>query len=151
MLSGKQSDAAWEDIAGEPSRRGLRKRLHSYQWQLQPLRQIPGDEVHTHWSGHRGKDIRIPAGEVEGHQAGYVCAAQAWSGWSSPLSYFWLLCLFSFRGEKNFHIFYYIYAGLYHQDKLKTYSLPDRTPPRLAQQFVHCTAAVVPFLSWKWT
>uniref|UniRef100_A0A671YXQ8 non-specific serine/threonine protein kinase n=1 Tax=Sparus aurata TaxID=8175 RepID=A0A671YXQ8_SPAAU len=33
-------------------------------------------------------------------------------------------------GEKNFHIFYYIYAGLYHQDKLKTYSLPDRTPPR---------------------
>ncbi|KAI4805683.1 hypothetical protein KUCAC02_010284, partial [Chaenocephalus aceratus] len=32
--------------------------------------------------------------------------------------------------EKNFHIFYYIYAGLYHQDKLKTYRLPDRTPPR---------------------
>uniref|UniRef100_A0A8C4IPC2 non-specific serine/threonine protein kinase n=1 Tax=Dicentrarchus labrax TaxID=13489 RepID=A0A8C4IPC2_DICLA len=34
-------------------------------------------------------------------------------------------------GEKNFHIFYYIYAGLYHEDKLKTYRLPDRTPPRL--------------------
>uniref|UniRef100_A0A3B4ABK4 non-specific serine/threonine protein kinase n=1 Tax=Periophthalmus magnuspinnatus TaxID=409849 RepID=A0A3B4ABK4_9GOBI len=33
-------------------------------------------------------------------------------------------------GEKNFHIFYYIYAGLYHQDKLKTYRLPDKTPPR---------------------
>ncbi|KAM8856823.1 myosin-IIIb isoform 4-T5 [Synchiropus picturatus] len=33
-------------------------------------------------------------------------------------------------GEKNFHIFYYIYAGLYHQNKLKTYRLPDRTPPR---------------------
>ncbi|XP_026152300.1 myosin-IIIb isoform X1 [Mastacembelus armatus] len=33
-------------------------------------------------------------------------------------------------GEKNFHIFYYIYAGLYHQDKLKPYRLPDRTPPR---------------------
>uniref|UniRef100_A0A8C4P088 non-specific serine/threonine protein kinase n=1 Tax=Dicentrarchus labrax TaxID=13489 RepID=A0A8C4P088_DICLA len=33
-------------------------------------------------------------------------------------------------GEKNFHIFYYIYAGLYHEDKLKTYRLPDRTPPR---------------------
>nr|XP_019945306.1 PREDICTED: myosin-IIIb [Paralichthys olivaceus] len=32
-------------------------------------------------------------------------------------------------GEKNFHIFYYIYAGLYHQDKLKTYRLPDKTPP----------------------
>ncbi|XP_068507647.1 myosin-IIIb isoform X6 [Syngnathus scovelli] len=32
--------------------------------------------------------------------------------------------------EKNFHIFYYIYAGLYHQDKLKTYRLPDGTPPR---------------------
>ncbi|KAM4609459.1 myosin-IIIb [Polymixia lowei] len=33
-------------------------------------------------------------------------------------------------GEKNFHIFYYIYAGLYHQKKLKKYRLPDRTPPR---------------------
>ncbi|XP_076026052.1 myosin-IIIb [Genypterus blacodes] len=33
-------------------------------------------------------------------------------------------------GEKNFHIFYYIYAGLYHEDKLKTYRLPDRKPPR---------------------
>lgn len=45
------------------------------------------------------------------------------------------MCLCSLRGEKNFHIFYYIYAGLYHQDKLKTYSLPDRTPPRLALCF----------------
>lgn len=43
--------------------------------------------------------------------------------------------LFTFRGEKNFHIFYYIYAGLYHQDKLRTYRLPSRTPPRLGQQF----------------
>lgn len=42
-----------------------------------------------------------------------------------------LLYLLPVRGEKNFHIFYYIYAGLYHQDKLKTYRLPDRTPPRL--------------------
>uniref|UniRef100_A0A3P9N8C9 non-specific serine/threonine protein kinase n=1 Tax=Poecilia reticulata TaxID=8081 RepID=A0A3P9N8C9_POERE len=33
-------------------------------------------------------------------------------------------------GEKNFHIFYYMYAGLYHQSKLKTYRLPDKTPPR---------------------
>ncbi|XP_041923763.1 LOW QUALITY PROTEIN: myosin-IIIb [Alosa sapidissima] len=33
-------------------------------------------------------------------------------------------------GEKNFHIFYYIYAGLYHQEKLKKYRLPDKTPPR---------------------
>uniref|UniRef100_A0A671YXR0 non-specific serine/threonine protein kinase n=1 Tax=Sparus aurata TaxID=8175 RepID=A0A671YXR0_SPAAU len=41
-------------------------------------------------------------------------------------------------GEKNFHIFYYIYAGLYHQDKLKTYSLPDRTPPR-SEQHQHRT------------
>ncbi|KAM6985640.1 myosin-IIIb isoform 2-T2 [Aplochiton taeniatus] len=33
-------------------------------------------------------------------------------------------------GEKNFHIFYYIYAGLYHQDKLKTFRLPEKEPPR---------------------
>uniref|UniRef100_A0A3P9AIT7 non-specific serine/threonine protein kinase n=1 Tax=Esox lucius TaxID=8010 RepID=A0A3P9AIT7_ESOLU len=33
-------------------------------------------------------------------------------------------------GEKNFHIFYYIYAGLYHQEKLKNYRLPDKKPPR---------------------
>lgn len=44
------------------------------------------------------------------------------------------LC-FAFRGEKNFHIFYYIYAGLYHQDKLKTYRLPEGTPPRFGLQF----------------
>lgn len=34
------------------------------------------------------------------------------------------------RGEKNFHIFYYIYAGLYHQKKLSEYRLPDKKPPR---------------------
>uniref|UniRef100_A0AAX7UK12 non-specific serine/threonine protein kinase n=1 Tax=Astatotilapia calliptera TaxID=8154 RepID=A0AAX7UK12_ASTCA len=39
-------------------------------------------------------------------------------------------------GEENFHIFYYIYAGLYHQDELKTYRLPDGTPPRFVIQ--HC-------------
>ncbi|KFW75400.1 Myosin-IIIb, partial [Phalacrocorax carbo] len=33
-------------------------------------------------------------------------------------------------GEKNFHIFYYIYAGLYHQKKLSEYRLPDEKPPR---------------------
>ncbi|XP_076858866.1 myosin-IIIb isoform X3 [Brachyhypopomus gauderio] len=33
-------------------------------------------------------------------------------------------------GEKNFHIFYYIYAGLYHQKSLKTYRLPEKTAPR---------------------
>ncbi|XP_078537714.1 myosin-IIIb [Lissotriton helveticus] len=33
-------------------------------------------------------------------------------------------------GEKNFHIFYYIYAGLYHQKKLSEYSLPENKPPR---------------------
>lgn len=59
-----------------------------------------------------------------------------------PLSFFFfffnhLLCFFAFRGEKNFHIFYYIYAGLYHQNKLKSYRLPDKTPPRLAQQQSH--------------
>ncbi|XP_001920287.5 myosin-IIIb isoform X5 [Danio rerio] len=33
-------------------------------------------------------------------------------------------------GEKNFHIFYYIYAGLYHQDNLRKYKLPNKTAPR---------------------
>ncbi|XP_078250517.1 myosin-IIIb isoform X3 [Pogona vitticeps] len=33
-------------------------------------------------------------------------------------------------GEKNFHIFYYIYAGLYHQKKLFEYKLPEEKPPR---------------------
>lgn len=135
LLSGKQSDAAWKDIAGEPPCRGLRKRLHSYQWQLQPLWQIPWDEVHTHRSGHRGQDIWIPAGEVESHQTGYVRASQAWCDLSSLCHIPDYLVCVPFRGEKNFHIFYYIYAGLYHQKKLKTYRLPDRTPPRLARQF----------------
>ncbi|KAJ3592660.1 hypothetical protein NHX12_007787 [Muraenolepis orangiensis] len=40
-------------------------------------------------------------------------------------------------GEKNFHIFYYFYAGLYHQDKLKKYRLPDKTPPRYIDS-QHC-------------
>lgn len=40
-----------------------------------------------------------------------------------------ILFIFS-RGEKNFHIFYYIYAGLYHQKKLSEYRLPDKKPPR---------------------
>ncbi|XP_043549635.1 myosin-IIIb isoform X2 [Chiloscyllium plagiosum] len=33
-------------------------------------------------------------------------------------------------GEKNFHIFYYIYAGLYHQKKLTEYKLAENKPPR---------------------
>uniref|UniRef100_A0A8C0GL37 non-specific serine/threonine protein kinase n=1 Tax=Chelonoidis abingdonii TaxID=106734 RepID=A0A8C0GL37_CHEAB len=33
-------------------------------------------------------------------------------------------------GEKNFHIFYYIYAGLFHQKKLSEYRLPGKKPPR---------------------
>lgn len=41
-----------------------------------------------------------------------------------------LLFYFDARGEKNFHIFYYIYAGLYHQDSLKEYRLPEKTAPR---------------------
>ncbi|GCB62679.1 hypothetical protein scyTo_0007268, partial [Scyliorhinus torazame] len=32
--------------------------------------------------------------------------------------------------EKNFHIFYYIYAGLYHQKKLTEYKLAENKPPR---------------------
>uniref|UniRef100_A0A8C6ABK6 non-specific serine/threonine protein kinase n=1 Tax=Marmota marmota marmota TaxID=9994 RepID=A0A8C6ABK6_MARMA len=34
------------------------------------------------------------------------------------------------KGEKNFHIFYYIYAGLYHQKKLSEFKLPEEKPPR---------------------
>lgn len=52
------------------------------------------------------------------------------------------------RGEKNFHIFYYIYAGLYRQNKLKTYRLPDRTPPR---SVISSSTAVFPFPSWTRT
>ncbi|XP_072817215.1 myosin-IIIb isoform X1 [Vicugna pacos] len=33
-------------------------------------------------------------------------------------------------GEKNFHIFYYIYTGLYHQKKLSEFRLPEEKPPR---------------------
>ncbi|XP_051022389.1 myosin-IIIb [Acomys russatus] len=33
-------------------------------------------------------------------------------------------------GEKNFHIFYYIYAGLYHQKRLSEFKLPEEKPPR---------------------
>ncbi|EHB10278.1 Myosin-IIIB, partial [Heterocephalus glaber] len=33
-------------------------------------------------------------------------------------------------GEKNFHIFYYIYAGLSHQRKLSEFRLPEEKPPR---------------------
>uniref|UniRef100_A0A5S6L994 non-specific serine/threonine protein kinase n=1 Tax=Xenopus tropicalis TaxID=8364 RepID=A0A5S6L994_XENTR len=32
-------------------------------------------------------------------------------------------------GEKNFHIFYYIYAGLHHHKKLSEYRLPEKKPP----------------------
>lgn len=109
LFSGKQSDAAWEDLAGEPPCRGLWKRLHSYQWQLQPLRQIPGDEVHTDRSGHRGQDIRVLAGEVEGHQAGYVCAAQAhWSDWTSlcHTSDYWVCFLTGGRKTSTYFITY---------------------------------------------
>ncbi|XP_075561325.1 myosin-IIIa isoform X2 [Pelecanus crispus] len=36
-------------------------------------------------------------------------------------------------GEKNFHIFYYIYAGLAEKKKLAHYKLPDYRPPRYLQ------------------
>ncbi|XP_019141413.2 myosin-IIIa isoform X2 [Corvus cornix cornix] len=36
-------------------------------------------------------------------------------------------------GEKNFHIFYYIYAGLAEKKKLAHYKLPDCRPPRYLQ------------------
>uniref|UniRef100_A0A8B9M255 non-specific serine/threonine protein kinase n=1 Tax=Accipiter nisus TaxID=211598 RepID=A0A8B9M255_9AVES len=36
-------------------------------------------------------------------------------------------------GEKNFHIFYYIYAGLAEKKKLAHYKLPEYRPPRYLQ------------------
>ncbi|XP_017203117.3 myosin-IIIa isoform X2 [Oryctolagus cuniculus] len=36
-------------------------------------------------------------------------------------------------GEKNFHIFYYIYAGLAEKKKLALYKLPESRPPRYLQ------------------
>lgn len=38
--------------------------------------------------------------------------------------------VFFFSGEKNFHIFYYIYAGLAEKKKLAHYKLPENKPPR---------------------
>ncbi|KFQ51414.1 Myosin-IIIa, partial [Pelecanus crispus] len=40
-------------------------------------------------------------------------------------------------GEKNFHIFYYIYAGLAEKKKLAHYKLPDYRPPRIVQDFMN--------------
>lgn len=37
---------------------------------------------------------------------------------------------FPLSGEKNFHIFYYIYAGLAEKKKLALYKLPENKPPR---------------------
>lgn len=129
FIEGKQQDSQGEDLAGQPSGGSFWKCLHSHQRQLQPLRKIPGDEVYAERSRHRSQDIGIPAGEIQGHQTGCVSDALI-------LVPFWLgfpllttVCP-PFSGEKNFHIFYYIYAGLYHQNKLKTYRLLDGTPPR---------------------
>ncbi|XP_075683644.1 myosin-IIIa [Rhinoderma darwinii] len=36
-------------------------------------------------------------------------------------------------GEKNFHIFYYVYAGLSEKQKLVHYKLPENKPPRYLQ------------------
>ncbi|XP_063777711.1 myosin-IIIa isoform X3 [Pseudophryne corroboree] len=36
-------------------------------------------------------------------------------------------------GEKNFHVFYYIYAGLFEKNKLVHYKLPENKPPRYLQ------------------
>nr|XP_019604661.1 PREDICTED: myosin-IIIa [Rhinolophus sinicus] len=36
-------------------------------------------------------------------------------------------------GEKNFHVFYYIYAGLSEKKKLAHYKLPENKPPRYLQ------------------
>ncbi|KAM5282412.1 myosin-IIIa isoform 2-T2 [Hipposideros larvatus] len=36
-------------------------------------------------------------------------------------------------GEKNFHVFYYIYAGLAERKKLAHYKLPENKPPRYLQ------------------
>lgn len=125
---GEQSDSAREDSAGEPPGGGLWKCVHRHQRQLQSLREVPGDEVHASWSRHRSQDFRVSPREIEGHQTGHVCATcSRWMRFDAHL----ISITLSFRGEKNFHIFYYIYAGLYHQGKLKTYRLPDRTPPRL--------------------
>ena len=69
---GQQPDPPGEDPAGEPPGGGLRERLHRHQRQLQPLREVPGDEVHAHRRRHGGQDLRVPPGEVPGHQAGRV-------------------------------------------------------------------------------
>ena len=41
-----------------------------------------------------------------------------------------LLKISFFSGEKNFHVFYYIYAGLAEKKKLAHYKLSENKPPR---------------------
>lgn len=69
---GQQPDAPGENPAGEQPGGGLRQRLHGHQRELQPLWQIPGDEVHGWRDGGGGEDLRVPAGEVQSHSPGSV-------------------------------------------------------------------------------
>lgn len=46
---------------------------------------------------------------------------------------------FFLRGEKNFHIFYYIYAGLHYQKKLSEFRLPEKKPPRYVSEILIAT------------
>ena len=72
FYSGQQSDAPGEDPAGQQPSGGFWERLHRHQRQLQPLWQIPGDEVHEWGNGGRSADLRVPAGEIQSHPPGCV-------------------------------------------------------------------------------
>lgn len=76
-FSGQQPDAPGENPAGQQPGGGVRKRLHRHQRQLQPLRKVPGDEVHLRGNGGRGKDMRVSAGEIQSHPPGRVNTASS--------------------------------------------------------------------------
>lgn len=72
FYSGQQPNAPGENPPGQRPGGGVRKRLHRHQRQLQPLWQIPRNEVHPRRNGGRSPDIWVSAGEIQSHPPGDV-------------------------------------------------------------------------------
>lgn len=116
FYSGKQPDAPGEDPAGQQPGGGFWERLHRHQWKLQPLWQVPGDEVHLWRNSGRSADIWVPAGEIQSHPPGsvninsfFLCLFLCFYKWNQPHDTFFffnylhltieieIMCLFSER------------------------------------------------------